>query len=288
MRFATLRRLSSVVALWAVSGVLLVLGGTLLSEHISAVRNVRGSALPLVEEIPQLQHRIDVIEEQQELSALSAALRIGSPEERVRVYALPTEVDVDKTVAVLDLLITSLKSDRLLASSSPLEFGTAQQLPGGLMRTPVRMTVALHEEGIGALTTFVRLCGLLTLADAFTPAERTRLLRQTEIENPAAIVALEQYLHTDLLSYLEEPRSAEEQLLRSFSSQSFERAFREVLRTSLLPSAQRVVDLQFARSLREGMLWPMQMMDITALELHAGGAPGWYTAQVEIGLYTQK
>jgi hypothetical protein len=205
----------------------------------------------------------------------------------VRVYALPSEVDIDKTVAVLDLLIESLRASRLLSSASEVEFGTIEPAGEGLQMTPVRISMTLHKDGIAAWTTLARLCGMLTVADAFTPDERTRLLRQTEIENPAAIVALEQYLNTDLLSYIREPRSADDQLLRSFSSQSFERAFRDVLRSSLLPDAERLVGGAFADALHARKLWPMQMMDIRSIGLETGAAPDWYKVKMELVLYTR-
>ncbi len=281
------RHWSLVAASWAVSALLLFLGGKLLTQHIAAVEHVRASMLPLAEEIPQLEHRVKVIEQQRELSELSAALRIGSPEERVRVYALPTEVDIDKAVAVLDLLTESLKSSRVLSSASGVEFGSAESAVDGIQKTPVRLTMSLHKDGIEAFTTFVRLCGMLTVADALTPDERTRILRQTEIENPAAIVALEQYLNTDLLSYIREPRSADDQLLRSFSSQSFERAFRDVLRSSLLPEAQRTIGGAFAETLHARKLWPMQMMDMRSIGLETGTAADWYKVKMELVLYTR-
>ncbi len=283
----TRRHWSLVAASWAISALLLLLGGKLLAEHIAAVEHVRASTLPLAEEIPQMEHRVKVIEQQRELSELSAALRIGSPEERVRVYALPEEVDIDKVVAVLDLFTESLRASHVLSSASGVDFGPAEPAVDGIQSTPVRLTMSLHKDGIGAFTTFIRLCGMLTVADALTPDERTRLLRQTEIENPAAIVALEQYLNTDLLSYIREPRPADDQLLRSFSSQSFERAFRDILRSSLLPEVQRVIGGTFAETLHARKLWPMQMMDIRSIGLETGTAADWYKVKMELVLYTR-
>ncbi len=267
---------------------LLLLGGNLLAQHLAAIEHVRASTLPLAEEIPQLQHRVKVIEQQQELSELSASLRIGSPEERVNIYALPKEIDFDKTIDILDMLIESLRASRLLSSASPVEFGDAEPAIDGIQRTPVRIAMSLHKDGIAAWTTFVRLCGMLTVADALTPEERTRILRQTEIENPAAIVALEQYLNTDLLTYIREPRPADDQLLRSFSSQSFERALRDILRSSMLPDAERVIGGAFAEKLHARKLWPMQMMDIRSIGLETGTAPDWYKVKMELVLYTRE
>ncbi|MBM3227569.1 hypothetical protein FJZ27_01745 [Candidatus Peribacteria bacterium] len=282
------RRPFITVALWAVSGCLLFLAGTLLREHAVAVRSVRADALPLVTEIPQLERRARVLAEQRELAELSDALRIGSPEERMRVYALPTEPDLDKTVSALDVLFRSLRASARLSSFSPVTFGNVEDAGGGLRRTPVRTTLGIHEEGLDALIAFIQLCGSLSIADALTDSERLQLLRLTEMESPTAIVALEQYLNADLLSYIEEPRSADAQLLRSFSSQSFERSLRDILRTSALPTMRRAVSPAMAQTLRSSKIWPMQMMQIDALTLDAGGAPGWYKASVELGLYTRQ
>jgi hypothetical protein len=75
--------------------------------------------------------------------------------------------------------------------------------------------------------------------------------------------------------------------LRSFSSQSFERAFRDVLRSSLLPEAQRTIGGTFAETLHTRKLWPMQMMDIRSIGLETGTALDWYKVKMELVLYTR-
>lgn len=272
-------------ACWAGSLSLIAVGAVLLAQHISTVRDVRASSLPLAQEIPALERRLSVLKQQKELSELSHVLRTGSPEEKVHVYALPKETDLDKIVTAFDLLTEELRRQKLLTDISPLTFGDAASVVEGIKAQAMTLEVTLHREGIEELQTFVKLSGLLSVADALSAEERSRLLLQTELENPAAIVALEQFLNTDLLSYLEEPRPAEEQLLNSFSSQSFERAFRDVLRESLLADASRLLSPEFSERLSTGRLWPMQMMDIESLELRAGRAEGWYRVKLEIELY---
>ena len=275
----------SSVARWAGSLSLIALGAVFLAQHISTVRDVRASSLPLAQEIPGLERRLNVLKQQKELSELSHALRTGSPEERVHVYVLPEEADLDKVVTAFDALAQELRKRKLLTVISPIAFGETRPGPEGMKEQSVTLELAMHQEGIEALQTFVKLSGLLSVADALSSEERSRLLLQTELENPAAIVALEQFLNTDLLSYLREPRPAEEQLLKSFSSQSFERAFRDVVRTSLLADAGRLLSPAFTDKLSAARLWPMQMMDIESLELEAGRSEGWYRVKLEILLY---
>ncbi|TSC57307.1 MAG: hypothetical protein Greene041662_983 [Candidatus Peregrinibacteria bacterium Greene0416_62] len=274
----------STILRWTASAALILLGGKSLAFHISTVRDVRASALPLAQEIPALERRVNILKEQKELTELSHALRVGSPEEQVHIYALPEETDLDKVVTAFDVLIEELRHRKILTKVSPITFGDPTSAEDGIRSQPVTFEATLHHDGIAALQTFVRLSGLLSVADALSPEERSRLLLQTELENPAAIVALEQFLNTDLMTYLREPRPAEEQLLRSFSNQSFERAFRDVIRGSLLADAGRLFQPAFATRLADVRLWPMQMMDIQAISLEAGGAAEWYRVKVKIVL----
>lgn len=275
----------STIVRWVASATLLLLGGKFLAIHITTVRDVQASSLPLAQEIPVLEHRLSVLKEQKELTELSHALRVGSPEEQVHVYALPKETDLDKIVTAFDALAREMRHRKLLTNISPITFGEVTPAADGIRRQPMMLALTLHRDGIVGLQTFVRLSGLLSVADALTPDERSRLLLQTELENPAAIIALEQFLNTDLLGYLREPRPAEEQLLKSFSSQSFERAFRDIVRPSLLADAGRLLTPEFAEMLADARLWPMQMMNIETMSLEAGGAAEWYRVKVKIVLY---
>lgn len=277
----------SVLLQWAGSAALMLLGGRLLVDHIVTVRDIRASALPLAQEIPALERRVKVLKQQQELSELSHALRIGSPEERVHVFALPEETDLDKVVTAFDVLSMELSKRKLMTAVSPITFEEIGSWENGIQSQAVTFTLTAHRDGIAALETFVRLSGLLSVADALTPDERSRLLLQTELENPAAIVALEQFLNVDLLRYIREPLPIDQQLLQSFSSQSFERTFRDVLRTSLLADAGRILTPLLTEKIAGARLWPMQMMDIETISLEAGGAAEWYKVRVMLRVYTR-
>lgn len=276
-----------IALLWITSGVLLVIGGKLLAVHIWAIDDVRASALPLAQEIPVLERRVKVLSEQRELSELSDALRIGSPEERVHVYALPKETDFTKVVTALDLFMESLERRKILKNRSSLQFGEAHDVVEGIRAQDITFTASVHREGVLAIETFTRVSGLLSVADAFSPEERESLLRETELENPAAIVALEQYFQTDLGSFLREPRPAQEKLLRSFSTQAFEHTFRDVLRGSIIPDAERLFSGAFLQTLVDRKLWPMQMLSIGKVSLTPGRAADWYTVECVLRAYTR-
>ena len=276
---------TSTVLRWTASAALLLLGGKFLAVHITTVRDVRASSLPLAQEIPALERRVSILKEQQELTELSHALRVGSPEEKVHVYALPNKTDIDKVITAFDVFAEELRHQKTLMKISPMVFGEAALAENGIRTQSLTFEATLHRDGIAALQTFVRLGGLLSVADALRSDERSRLLLQTELENPAAIVALEQFLNTDLLSYLREPRPAEEQLLKSFSNQSFERAFRDIVRNSLLADAGRLLTPEFMQTLHDAKLWPMQMMDMEAMSLEVGGAAEWYRVKVKVVLF---
>jgi hypothetical protein len=285
--FSRCRRLiTAPLFTWPVSAFVLFVAVQLLLRHVTVVQEVRATALPLAQEIPQLERRLRIITEQEELAQLQEALRIGSPEERVHVYALPEESDLDKTVTALDLLRDELSTQKLLTRMSDIRFGEVGVAEGGIRRQPVSLAFAAHQQGLAAFMLFVKLSGLLTVADALSADQRSTLLKHTELENPAGIVALERFLSTDLLEYLRDSRTYEEQLLKSFSTQAFEQVFRGVLRSSILPDAQRLLAGRLGQALQAGRLWPLQMLSPASISLESGSAPEWYRVEVVLSLYS--
>lgn len=267
---------------------LLSVSGSLLSTHASAVLEVREVSLPLIAEIPALERRVTALRDQVELAELNAATRLGSAEERVHVFVLPESVDYDRLLSIFDILGQELKSERLLTDFTDITLGepVASSEPGLEMR-PISLRFSAHEEGVQLFLSLVRLSGLLEIGDTLSTDERRLLLAKTEDENPAGVVAVEQFLSADLLRYAKEPKTYEEQLTRAFSSPSFLQSLEDVLQAPLLRDARRLLGGRVGASLEHYDLWPLPMIVLDDARIQAGGAPGWFTLSVTLQVYNR-
>jgi hypothetical protein len=205
----------------------------------------------------------------------------------VNVYALPRELDYDRLVSAFEVLRDILVQRGSLRSLDEIALGQAEPRDAsGLTAHPLTISVVARPEGLRDLLTFLRLMGLLTTGDALTDAERRLLLQRTEEESPAGIVALEQFLSTDLLRYAREPRPFEEQLRKSFSSEAFNDALREVLQTSLLRSSREVLGGQIGAELTRAGLWPLPLTLLQEQILEASTEPGWIRGRITVLVHT--
>lgn len=287
---AFLHRLAARSAtLWGATAALLLIAATLLWGHAAHVRDVRALALPLAEQVPELERRLAMLREQAELTELNAATRIQSPEERVHVYALPSEPDLDKLIALFDVLRDALSAEHLLSNLSSIVVGEQKIAEDERIAAyPVTVEFTAQRQGLQSLQTLIDVSGLLTIGDALSPDERARLIDATEAENPAGIVALEQFLGTDLLQYFREPRPIDDQLLKAFGVSAFEATLRDVIRSSLLSEGHRVLGGSLGKTLSEARLWPLQMMRVERIEARSGDAPEWYRVWMELELFTRE
>jgi len=276
-------------ALFSAAGIaMLSAAGFLLAEHAAAVLEVREVSLPLVAEIPQFERRIAVLTDQVEMAELHAATSFGSQEESVNVYVLPEDIDFDRLLAVFDILGEELRDEKLLTEIS--EITMSDLIPAqeeGLSVRSVSMKFAAHEDGVQMFLSLVKLAGLLTIGDTLSAEERLLLLQKTEEENPAGVVAIEQFFSTDLLRYAREPKTYETQLLRSFSSPSFTKTIEDTLQSPLLRDARRILGGAVGTRLQQYNLWPLPLMVLSDVRIHAGGAPGWFVLLVTVNVYSR-
>ncbi len=266
----------------SVGGGLLVVSGFLLYGHAQAIAETKMVSLPLLAELPTLERTIDVLKEQSELSELEASTRVGSKMERIRTYILPETSDFDRTVALFELLRETFTKDQKLASLSDITFEDQVTRADGTIVRPLNVTLVIHQEALHQLSALLKLSGLLTVGDALTPDEIGLLLQRTEAENPAGIVALENFLSTDLLTYAQNTRLAEERLLRSFTSTTFVQSLQNVTRTSLLRDATSVLGGDIGTALSKYELWPLQLFSIEKSSMQPGNAEGWYTVSLRL------
>lgn len=263
---------------------LLALSTVLIQEHIRVVQSIREEAIPLVATLPALEQRVAVLEEQVEMTELQSALRVGSQEERMRVYVLPDEIDTDRVVSTFDVIGDVLKQRGIAADVASVSFGDLT-VAVDMFKRNVTLRSALSREGVRELLTLIDLSGTLTVADALTDGERTELYEYVERSNPAGIADIEEFLSTDIMEYMAEGRSYEQKMLRSFSDETLSNAILNVIHSSRLKDAKRLLGGPMGAVLNDQQLWPMPLMTLEEVRLKAGGAPGWFEAEVHIAIF---
>ena len=259
----------------------------LLYEHARMIGEVQSVSVPLVAELPNLERTSALLKEQAELSELEASTRVGSQMERVRTYVLPAKADLDRVIATFELLRETLQSQGTLSRMSDLTFGEHTERGDALRTQPLRVEFAVQEEGLRDIAVLLQLTGLMMVGDALTNEEKAILLDRTESENPAGIVALEQFLSTDLLSYAQNPKLSEERLLRSFTSTMFVQSLQDITRTSFLRDITRVLGGTLGSHFDRQQLWPLQMLTVEEATITPGSAEGWYNLSLKLLVYTR-
>lgn len=267
---------------------MLSVSGSLLSEHATAVLEVREVSLPIVAEIPQFERRLATLTDQVEMAELHAATSFGSQEESINVYVLPEDIDFDRLLSVFDIFGAELSHQGLLTEISDITI--SDPIPAQEENLSVRslsMKFAAHEDGVNTFLSLIKLAGLLTIGDTLSKEERFLLLQQTEEENPAGVVAVEQFFSTDLLSYARGPKTYEAQLLRAFSSPSFVKTIQDTLNSGLLRDARRILGGEVGTRMQQYDLWPLPLMVLDDVRIRTGGAPGWFVLSVTVHVYSR-
>lgn len=265
---------------------LLAISGSLMIEHVKVLQDVKNVSVPLVGRLTELERRESALQEQVELSQIHSAVQVGSIGEKLDMYVLPKDTDLDRLVAVFDLLFDILSRYNLASGMSDIDIGDSIELNEGDVRArPLTVRFAAHEEGMNKILRLIEFAGLLTVGDALSDDEVELLFRSTEDENPAGIVALEQFLSLDLLRYAIDVRAHEDQLKRSFTSDDFAETLKSVTQGSKLRDARRLFEGEFGNKLNETDLWPLQFLTIRGSEIKSGGAERWYRLSLDLLLW---
>jgi hypothetical protein len=268
---------------------LLALSGVLLQTHLTAIRDVRHVALPLAAELPPLEIRAKLLQDQSELAELNAATRSDSPSEKLRVYVLPQNDDVTRALAFFDVVRDYLSQKKVLRDMDRIGVGDAGAVEGQPTLTARALTLelSLRPEGMQAFFALLRLSGTVTVGDTLSQEDLRKLFEMTEAENYAGIVPVEKFLSADLLSYAREPKPYEQELTQAFPSEQFLRAFHALLETSGLKDAQAFLSGGVGKTLVSQKLWPMQFLQPVSIATEEQ-ADGWLHATVEVRLYARE
>lgn len=262
---------------WPITGVLLASSFTLLQYHVQIIRSTADVWLPLAASVANLEDRRALLEEQIDVAQAQDTLQSASLEEAVHAYVLPKDRGLHRIVATFDILQEYLKAQGVLRHAEPLDIRapmnisleekTGEGETYDVSIIPIHLSMNVRARGTESILGFLDIAGMLTVFDALRPQERDLLIRRTEVENPAGIVAVEQFFATDLLQYAQNARSYEEQLLRSFTTPAFEAAFQSVLQSSLLSVAKDLLNGPFGRLILQHDLWPMRFMEAERMSI---------------------
>ena len=187
------------------------------------------------------------------------------------------------------MLFSELQKAGQLHAAPPVRVGETVNAPStlgtGLQRTPVSFTADVNEDGLKTLLLFPEVAGSLTVSDALSQSDIKTLLSLSEGDNPDAIIGLQNFLATDLLQYSMDPSTYDDQLLRSFSSSSFEQSFRTVMAASAVTDAGRLFHGAFGRDLQLQKLWPLRFLMPGAVTITQNG--GVYHVQISMDAYSR-
>lgn len=271
--------------MWGGAIACLIVSSLLLVSHIMVVRQVRDIGLPLATLVPDLKKRLQVLEEQVELARVHAATSRGSPEEFVHVFVLPEDASMDRLIASFEAIRDVLHQGGDMFSMTPINIGE-KSIENDLSLWPVSFTVSVSEKGLDTLSLFLRIAGFFTVADVLTPEDVKQLFLYAESENPVGIIALEQFLSADLLSYTTEYQSFMEMVRKSFVSPAFDRMFTELQESSLLREVRMLLSGPFGDRLRKENLWPLRFMTVDTVTVNTEGG-GKLVATFEISAYSR-
>ncbi len=243
----------------------------LLRQQAELVQDVQTTVLPAAAQLPALERRIAILQEQVDAAEMERAMKGGVTEERERAFVAPPTLERERLLHLFDVLQTVLQTHKTLTSMSSITIGDPTPLSGTptgmtLNGVPISLSVQGTAEGIHDFLSVIRFSGTVTVGDVLSPRDTQLLLSLTEQENPAAVTSLEQFLDSDLFFYLQEPRSAEEQLLKSFTSPSFETALQAATSGDDMREARRVFAGPLGEALAKERLWPLPLLRLDSAE----------------------
>jgi hypothetical protein len=233
----------------------------LLYAHVLKIRTMRDVGFPIAAEVQPLLRRKAMLSEQGEIAKLQASARGSSYREIYDLYVLPEKADAVRTLATIETLLTHLRGLGIVRSIDGIDSWDADG-----SSADISLSVTAAPGGSAAILDLFDLSGVLTVNDAFTDAERERLLALTERENPAVIAAIEQFLGGDLLQYATVPQLAESQLFKAVGTERFETDFRALADSSRLRSfATTALLLDGA----DDSLWPLPLFTVESAHWEA-------------------
>lgn len=250
---------------WVLTFVFLASTAFGIRLHADSLRSVREQGLPLAAELPPLNRKLAMLTQEVQLAEVQRELQSGSIQEKLRTTVLPETFDQARIISFFDVLRGSLSSAQ---PGDSLQIGQPKQSAySGIQSIAITWKLRIAQDDATRLMKSVHITGLVTVADALPENGLSDLLRPIESGNPSDIVALEQFLSTDLFSYARDPKVYTDRLLQAVTSQTFADVFLTVEKSSLLPEAHEILSSSFGDALAKQKLWPSPFFTLKTLSL---------------------
>lgn len=273
----------------ALASALLGASGFLLVLQAQAIRDVRDLSLPLAASVLPLERRSAHLSRAIEFAEAHRQARSGALEEKLRAYSLPATFERDRIVALLDVMASALRAERMIDGTPSLDFHDHRERDAvdGLALHPLTLSVTITQDGLHDLLLLLEHSGLLTVSDLFSASERREMMTLLEAGNPADIALLEQFFSADLLYYSRETRALEGKFFGSLSSPATAELLRRTIDSSDRTEIRALLAGPVGDRLQEARLWPMAFLTVEEVVMEKGEGE-WYRAALQMKAYTRR
>ncbi len=269
---------------------LLVFSVQSIALHAQVIRSMSKDALPTAAKIPPLQERLTILKRQVDAATATISQKSGALRENLFAYVLPSD-GAKRVVATLSGLGDALKAEGELRSQSSIELGDEQPadltLTGSELNTrSVDVSMEVTQAGLEDVLHALDLSGRMTVSDALSQDQIQRLLTLTERESPTGVVALQQYLATDLLKYLRDPETYDRRLLSNFSSDTFPQEFTKITQSAFAGSIALMKSGMHGTFSQSGF-WPMPFLETKQAEVSDLDG-GWMRLTLHLAMFARR
>ena len=235
-------------------------------QHVQVVQTAQQVVVPSIASVVDLEHTRNVLQEQTELVELQSALESDQLEQQVEAFVLPAVLDLDRTVALFDVMQQHGAQQGYAGTEATIEVNGST----------ITIELDLHQNALENWLQLVEIAGVLTVYDALTADQRRALLTYSQQYNPTALPEVEAWLQLSLFEYGRDADLYTRRLLRSFNDAAFEELLLVLTETPQLTAATTLFSGSLGEVLQQHSLWPLPFMQLESLRMQAGSTPGWY------------
>ncbi len=264
----------------------LMVAGALLYDQAVTVGRLRTEALPLAQDVTEMDGRLTLLTRQAEEEAALVPGGIGATE-AAQVALLPRGTPEARAVMVLEALETALRRAgdvRSLSVVSRDDVPAPSSLPPGVQSRRLALTAVVSGEGWLTLSRVLRLSGRLRVADVLRPADIDRLLEASERAGSAAGAVLAEVLQMNLVTYAQDPAGTADRLLTAFGSDA-SGAVSAAMASAGLRDAHALLSSPVGQALRDGEYWPLPLMTLLTLRREDLGDGQWFRVDVTLRVF---
>jgi hypothetical protein len=263
----------------------IVFASNLALDHMKAMTTALSLSTPLVQEIPSLEKKALLLQEQVELSELTSAIQPNVLREYVYAYVLPQEVDIDRTLSFLDIIREHFTALGVLQDMSSVEFGQKEITNDDVSFVPIIFSLSLQKEAVAQIVSLFDMAGVITIADLFSHEELQAIVDPLEAKNSAGITHLEKFVSTDLRTYVSDKKATVAALRRAYGGEELTQFLQTIDQSNEMKKVQRAFSNNFASVLQEHALWPLPLLTIDSLQFATTDDPDTVRLNFAVRMY---